>query len=61
MYTLRKRRYDLDPLVPIQVHIGSKFSPRLLETAGLRGPARYIRECSFYLLCFLSKNCLPAG
>jgi hypothetical protein len=49
---LRKRRLHLDALFVFQVYLDSMFCPSLLETGGLRVPARQ----SDALLCPLSAS-----
>jgi hypothetical protein len=58
--TLRMRRHRLDALFFIQVYLGSKFCPSVLETVGLRVPARYIRDFAWFNFCPSSKNCPSA-
>jgi hypothetical protein len=50
LHTLRMMKHHLDALFLIQVDIGSKFCPSVLEIVGLRVPSRYIRD----LLCSVS-------
>jgi hypothetical protein len=50
------RRHRLDALFFIQVDLGSKFCPSVLEIAGLRVPARYIRDFALFNICPSSKN-----
>jgi hypothetical protein len=47
LHTLRIRRRRHDALFLIQVYFGFKFCPSVLETEGLRVPARYIRDGLF--------------
>jgi hypothetical protein len=54
--TLLMRRHRLDALFLIQVYLGSKFWPSVLEIAGLPVPARHIRLCMFNV-CSSCKNC----
>jgi hypothetical protein len=52
LHTLRKRRYHLDALFLIQVYLGSKFCPSVLETVGLHVPTRHLNTflCSMFAL-----------
>jgi hypothetical protein len=59
-HTLRKRRYHLDALFLIQVYLGSKFCPSVLETDGLRGPTRHLRDFPLFYVCPTIKNCPSA-
>jgi hypothetical protein len=54
------RRHHLDALFLIQVCLGSKFCPSVLEIAGLRVPLRYIRDLALFNVCSSSKNCPSA-
>jgi hypothetical protein len=44
----------------IQVYLGSKFYPSLLEISGLRVSARYIRDFALFNVCSSSKSCPSA-
>jgi hypothetical protein len=57
LHTLRKRRYQLDALFLIQVYLGSKLSPSVLETVGLRVPTRHFRDSQLFYVCPAIKNC----
>jgi hypothetical protein len=50
------RRHHLDALFLIQVYLGSKFCPSVLEIAGLRVPSRHIRDFALCSVCSSSKN-----
>jgi hypothetical protein len=52
--------YHFDVLFHVQVYLGYKFCLSLLETVGLRVPARYIREFSLFNVCSSNKNCPSA-
>jgi hypothetical protein len=54
------RRHHLDALFLIQVYLGSKFCPSVLDIAGLPAPARYIGDFALFNVCFSSKNCPSA-
>jgi hypothetical protein len=49
LHTLHKRRDHLDALFLIQVYLGSKFCPSVMETVGLRVPTRHLL-CSTFAL-----------
>jgi hypothetical protein len=51
LHTLRKRRYHLDALFLIQVYLGFKFCPSVLETVGLRVPTRHLRDFPLFHVC----------
>jgi hypothetical protein len=51
LHTLRKRRYHLDALFLIQVYLGSKLCPSVLETVGLRVPTRHLRDFPLFHVC----------
>jgi hypothetical protein len=55
LHTLRKRRYHIDAPFPFLVYRVSKYCP-LLETVGLRAPARCIMDFSLFSVCSSSKN-----
>jgi hypothetical protein len=57
LHTLRMKRHHLDALFLTQVYLRSKFCSSVLEVAGLRVPARYIRDFDLFDVCFSSKNC----
>jgi hypothetical protein len=40
----------------IQVYLGYKFCPSVLEIVGLRVPARYMRDFALFNVCSSSKN-----
>jgi hypothetical protein len=42
-----------------QVYLGYKFCTSLLEIAGLRVPARYIRDFAMFSVCSSSRSCPP--
>jgi hypothetical protein len=42
LHTLRMGRHSLDSLFLTQIHSALKFCPHVLETVGVRVPARYI-------------------
>jgi hypothetical protein len=44
LHTLHERRDHLNALFLIQVYLGSKFCPSVLETVGLRVPTRHLRD-----------------
>jgi hypothetical protein len=50
-------RQQLDAMFLIQIYLGSKFCPSLLETVDLRVPARYIRDIALLNAHFSSNNC----
>jgi hypothetical protein len=54
------RRHRRDALFLIQVYLGAKFCPSVLEIVGLRVPVRYIREFVLFNVCPLCKNCPSA-
>jgi hypothetical protein len=56
LHTLRKRRYHLDEIFPIQVYLGSKFCPSVLEIVGLRVPTRHFRDFPLFCVCPAIKN-----
>jgi hypothetical protein len=58
---LRTRRHHLDARFLIQVYLGSKFCPSVLEIVGLRVPARYIRDFALFYVCSSCENCPSAG
>jgi hypothetical protein len=58
--TLRTRRSHLDALSLIQVYLRSKFCHSLVETFGLRIPARYIGDFSMFNVCSSNKICPSA-
>jgi hypothetical protein len=60
LHTLSVRRHRLDALFLIQVYLDSKFSPSVLEIAGLRVPSWHIRDCALFNVCSSSKNCPSA-
>jgi hypothetical protein len=60
LHTLRKRRNHLDALFLIQDCLGSKFSPSVLETVGLRVPTRHLRDFPLFYVCPTIKNCPSA-
>jgi hypothetical protein len=60
LHTLHIRRHRLDALFFIQVYIGLKFCPSVLEIVGLRVPARYIRDFALFSACTSCKNCPSA-
>jgi hypothetical protein len=60
LHTLRKRRYHLDVLFLIQVYLGSKFCPSVLETVGLRVPTLHLRDFPLFCVCPAIKNCPSA-
>jgi hypothetical protein len=47
LLTLRMKRHHLYVLFLIQVYLGIKFRPSVLETVGLPVPARYIRDSAW--------------
>jgi hypothetical protein len=49
LFLLYMRGYHLDALFLIQVYLGSKFCPSVLETLRLRVPTRHLRLSS--VLC----------
>jgi hypothetical protein len=49
--TLRKRRYHLDALFLIEVYLGSRFCPSVLETVDLRVPTRHVRVFPLLYVC----------
>jgi hypothetical protein len=53
------RRY-LNALFFVQVYLGTKFCPSVLDTVGLQVPAQYIIEFSMFNVCCSSKNCPSA-
>jgi hypothetical protein len=55
LHTLHKRRYHINALLFIQVYVGSKLGPFLLETVGLQVPAWYIRDVFVQRLLFKHK------
>jgi hypothetical protein len=57
LHTLRKRRYHLDALFLIQVYLGSKFCPSVLETVGLCVPTRHLRDFPLFYVWPAIKNC----
>jgi hypothetical protein len=59
LHNLRKT-YHLDALIFIQLYLGSKFCPFVLEAVDLRVPARYIRNFALLNVCSSSKNCPSA-
>jgi hypothetical protein len=54
------RRHRLDALFFIQVYLGSKFCPSVLEIVDIRVPARYIRDFALFNVYPSSKNCPSA-
>jgi hypothetical protein len=54
------RRHQLHALFLIQLYLGSTFCPSVLEIAGLRVPARYIRDFALFNVCSSCKNCPSA-
>jgi hypothetical protein len=60
LHTLRKRRYHLDALFLIQVYLGSKFCPSVLETVGLRVPTRHLKDFPLFCVCPAIRNCPSA-
>jgi hypothetical protein len=50
------RRHLLDALFLIQVYLGSKFCPSLLEVVGLRVPDRYMRDFALFNVSSSCKN-----
>jgi hypothetical protein len=60
LLSLRKRRDHNDALFLIQVYLGSKFCPSVLETVGLRVPTRHLRDFSLFYVCPTIKNCPSA-
>jgi hypothetical protein len=60
LHTLGKRRNHLDALFLIQVYLGSKFCPSVLETVGLRVPTRHLRVFPLFYVCPTIKNCPSA-
>jgi hypothetical protein len=50
----------LDARFLIQVYLGSKLCPPVLETVALRVPARYIKEFNMFNVWSSSKNCPSA-
>jgi hypothetical protein len=62
LHAFRKSGHHLDALFLLQVYFDYTFSPSLLETIGLRVPARCIRKfSSWFNLSSSSKNCSPAN
>jgi hypothetical protein len=61
LHTLHKRKYHIDALFLIQVYLGFKLCPPVLEAAGLRVPARYLRNFSLMNVGATIKNCPSAG
>jgi hypothetical protein len=60
LHTLPKRRDHFNALFLIQVYLGSKFCPSVLETVGLRVPTRHLRDFSLFYVCPTIKNCPSA-
>jgi hypothetical protein len=60
LHPLHIRRHRLDALFLIQVYTGYKFCPSVLETVGLRVPARNIKDFALFSVCFSCKNCPSA-
>jgi hypothetical protein len=60
LHTLRKRRDHLDALFLIQVYLGSKLWPSVLENVGLRVPTRHLRDFPLFYVCPTIKNCPSA-
>jgi hypothetical protein len=54
--TLRRRSHCFDAFFLIQVYLGSKLCPSVLEIVDLRVPARYIRDFALVDVCFSCKN-----
>jgi hypothetical protein len=50
----------LDGLFLIQVYVGPKYCPSVLEIVGHRDPSRYIRDSDLFDVCSSSKNCPSA-
>lgn len=57
LYSLQKRRQNLEAPFIMQVYSGSKFCPSSLVTAVLRASTRYIRDFSMFNACSSSKKC----
>jgi hypothetical protein len=51
----------MDILEGLQVYLGSKFCPSVLETVRLIVPARYIRNSALFNVCPSYKNCPSAN
>jgi hypothetical protein len=51
LHSLRIRRHQLDALFLIQVYLGSKLCPSVLETVGLRVPTRHLRHFPLFHVC----------
>jgi hypothetical protein len=60
LHILHTRRHRLDELFLIQVFLGSKFWPSVLEIVGHRVPSRYIRDFALSSVFFSCKNCSSA-
>jgi hypothetical protein len=61
LHTLRMRRLRFDALFLVQIYLGSKFRPSVLEIAGLRVPVRYTRNFALFNVCSSCKTCLSAS
>jgi hypothetical protein len=55
--TFRTRWYHLHTLLLVQVYLGYKFCPSVLETVCLRVPTRYLRDFSSLNVCPAIRNC----
>jgi hypothetical protein len=51
LHSLRIRRHHLDALFLIQIYLGSKLCPSVLETVGHRVPIRHLRDFSLFHVC----------
>jgi hypothetical protein len=58
MHTLSKRRNHFGALLLIQISLGRKPGPSLLETDVLLVPARFIKHSFLFDVCSSSKNSL---
>jgi hypothetical protein len=67
MVSDKKLKYNVFLLIIflIQVYLGSKFCPSVLETVGLRVPTRHLRDFPLFYVCPTIKNyparCASAG
>jgi hypothetical protein len=57
LHVLQKKGCHLHALILIELYLGSKLYPLVLQAVGIRVSARYIRDFKIFNICCSGKNC----